>query len=480
MFSDGVAVSRKIGVNRLLTDYFRCPEDFPDFAVTGEMSANSGYFRFGSESVCFGQCSSGAPATAANGLLHDAQPHVCVNGSSVQLPFDPIQVVDNLRYERYRPSTANGRKKIDAEMHVRRLYYLFRPLMQVALRKHLQRIYLSGWKKIPFPNWPVDVSVESILHRLMALSMKSGDVKSVPFIWFWPEGASSCALVTHDVETAAGRDFCPQLMDLNDQYGIKSAFQIIPEDRYSVPQSFLDSVRERGFEVNVHDLNHDGHLFDDRELFLDRAKHINRYGRAFESQGFRSAMLRRNLEWFDALEFSYDMSAPNVGHLEAQQGGCCTIFPFFNGKLLEIPVTMTQDYSLFHMLKSYSIELWKQQIEIIMRKHGIMSVIVHPDYILEPRERVVYEGLLDHLRTLRQEKEVWVTTPAEVDRWWRQRAEMRLVEFGHGWRIVGAGRERARIGYAREENGSLVLTQEEPSEQELRCPSHLRLRTKVG
>jgi hypothetical protein len=299
-----------------------------------------------------------------------------------------------------------------------------------------------------------------MLHQLLALSIKARNVKEVPFIWFWPKGASSCAVVTHDVETAAGRDFCTQLMDLNDSFGIKSAFQIIPEKRYPVPQSLLESMRERGFEVNVHDLTHDGHLMEDFEEFRRQAVQINAYGRHFGAKGFRSGMLYRNLDWFDALEFSYDMSVPNMGHLDAQRGGCCTVFPFFTGKLLEIPVTMTQDYSLFHILRKYSIDLWKQQIEIIMGKHGLMNFIVHPDYIMEARERAVYEGLLGYLRHLKLDKTVWVTTPGDVDHWWRQRADMRLIEDACGWRIEGPGKEQARIGYAHEENGRLVLTLE--------------------
>ena len=67
--------------------------------------------------------------------------------------------------------------------------------------------------------------------------------------------------MTHDVETEAGRKFCSDLMDIDDSFGIKSSFQIVPEGCYQVSDAFLASLRERGFEVAVHDLNHDGHLY---------------------------------------------------------------------------------------------------------------------------------------------------------------------------------------------------------------------------
>ena len=454
---NGTTLNQQTTTALLLTEHFRCPDTYIDLAVGRDLSAKSGYFRFGADAICFGQCSSAAPAHSVAGALYDCWKDVRCEGGRAYLPFDPVQVIDNLRYERYKSALSVERKEIDASSLVRSLYYSVRPLMPISVRKHLQRLYFRSWEEIPFPKWPVDFTTERIFDRLLLLSMKARNVRRLPFIWFWPEGAPSCAMMTHDVETSAGRDFCAQLMDINDSFGIKSAFQVIPEKRYTVPQSLLDAIPARGFELNVHDLNHDGHLMRSRGEFMRRAVRINQHGKEFKASGFRSAMLHRNLEWYDALDFSYDMSVPNVAHLDPQRGGCCTVFPFFNGKLLELPVTMTQDYSLFHILHDYSLDRWKQQVALIMENHGLMNFIVHPDYILEAREREMYEALLGYLRTLKQHDGVWVALPGEVDRWWRERSKMRLVEDGAGWRIEGHGRERARIAYAQEEDGRLVF-----------------------
>jgi hypothetical protein len=431
---------------QLLTDRFRCPEDVAEFTVAPDLSRNSGYFRFGSEAICYGQCSSLIPATCVTDILHAVCQEMPTDSATVQLAFDPVQVVDNLRLERYPGSSIRG--KLISKGAIRNLYYAMRPYVPVAIRKQFQKVYFSHWSKLNFPRWPVDCTVENILEQLLVLAMKSRGITEVPFIWFWPDGASSCTIMTHDVETSSGANFCPQLMDLNDSFEIKSSFQIVPEDRYPVSESFLENIRKRGFEVNVHDLDHDGQLFSDRAEFLRRAERITRYQQLFGANGFRSAVLYRNVDWYDALEFSYDMSIPNVAHLDPQRGGCCTVFPYFIGKILELPVTTTQDYSLFHILNDYSTCLWKQQVSLIQAKHGLVSFIIHPDYIIPAKARRIYVELLDYLSQLRSQNRSWIALPREVAVWWRLRNELNLVNVGGSWRIDGNGSERAKIAYA--------------------------------
>ena len=80
-------------------------------------------------------------------------------------------------------------------------------------------------------------------------------------------------------------------MDMDDSFGIKASFQVIPEQRYFDYSDFLSSIRDRGFEIVVHDLNHDGHLYRNRKEFLERAAKINAYAAAYGAEGFRAAIL---------------------------------------------------------------------------------------------------------------------------------------------------------------------------------------------
>src|ERR1700734_2893101 len=134
----------------------------------------------------------------------------------------------------------------------------------------------------------------------------------------------------------------------------------------------------------------------------------------------------RNQDWYGGFEFSYDMSAPNVAHLEPQRGGCCTVMPYFVGEILEIPLTTIQDYPLFQILNDYSIDLWKEQLQLIHKRNGLISFICHPDYLINANARRVYEQLLDHLRNMAETDKIWTALPGDVDRWWRARDQMKL------------------------------------------------------
>jgi len=200
--------------------------------------------------------------------------------------------------------------------------------------------------------------------------------------------------------------------------------------------------------VNVQDLNHDGDLFTNREEFLRRANRINEYLGQFRARGFRSAVMYRNSDWLESIDASYDMSFPNVAHLEPQRGGCCTTMPYFIGKSVELPLTTMQDYSLLHILGESSIEPWKQQIDLIREKNGLVSFLVHPDYLSGEREIGMYKSLLTYLSSLRADSKLWIALPSEVDEWWRARSRMRLVFQDERWRVEGEDSQRARVAYA--------------------------------
>jgi hypothetical protein len=436
---------------KAVRDHYRCPNEFLGFRASGQLSVDPGYFQFGPETICYGRCASEAQQSQPGSALRDVLPHVSTRKTPVVLPFDPSEVIDNLRLERY-PCSQMGK----SEKAFKSVYYQLRPLTNRALRIGVQRLRAANWDKRQFPHWPVDATVENICERLLLLALKASGSHRIPFIWFWPDGARGCVSMSHDVETRAGRDFTMQLVEIDESFGVKASFQIVPQERYEVTPEYLGEIRSHGFEICVQDLNHDGRLFDDRGEFERRVAVINRYGREFGATGFRSAVLYRNLDWYQGLDFSYDMTVPNVAPLDPQRGGCCTVMPYFIGNVLELPLTTIQDYTLFHVLSERSIELWKIQLEKVLSKNGLASFLVHPDYVIQSEPRGVYLELLTYLSEKRKSEHLWFALPGEVDRWWRMRDQMSLVKADKSWRIVGEGAERAVLAFAKIEDNRIA------------------------
>jgi hypothetical protein len=417
----------------------------------------------------YGRTNAGVCSRSPEGDLPRVDSSIVRQDGVTYLPFSPDELIDNLRREKYAASVNTQISYVSNNQSLpRRLYYAIRPLLPVGVRKHLQRIALQDWSKISFPSWPIDATVENFVDWLWIAILNASGEKEIPFIWYWPRSHQSCAIMTHDVETGAGQDFCPTVLKLEAEFGIKSAFELVPEVRYVISSEVMEAIKKAGSEVCVHGLNHDGRLFSSEELFRTRVKAINQYAQKWEAKGFRSSLMYRNFDWYDGFKISYDMSVPNVAHLDPQRGGCCTLFPYFVGDVLELPLTTIQDYPLFNIIRTDPMQMWSGQIDSITEKHGLVSFIIHPDYIVEPEKQEIYRRLLHLLVKHSTERGMWLALPGEVDTWWRERAKMTLEMREGSWVIRGEGSERASIAFARLENGKLkyVLTSRDQAKVE--------------
>lgn len=435
-------------MEQLLLNYYRAALNPDGESVVTMPAGEAGFFSFESVPVCYGRNSTGVSRILNHSALPNASEGMNVDGTKAYLPFSPVDVINNLRLEKYAPALLSAKERLLDLPTVRSIYYSLRGSLPTTVRRALQKSYLRGRSASRFPDWPVDFTVDALHMELLKLWMKTQGVRQVPFIWFWPKGARACVAMTHDVETSAGRDFAHTLMDIDSNFNIRGSFQMIPEGRYTFDEGYVSDLRGRGFEFNIHDLNHDGHLYRERSEFSRRAQKINSAAKQFGARGFRSGAMYRKPEWYEAFDFSYDMSIPNVARFEPQSGGCCTVMPYFIGKILEIPLTTIEDYSVFHILNEYSIDLWRNQVDLILERNGLISFLAHPDYLIETRARKTYEALLAHIERLIEHGDIWMALPGEIDRWWRARDRMTLVRRRDGWEIEGDRKENAIVAYA--------------------------------
>jgi len=321
--------------------------------------------------------------------------------------------VETFLFERYKD---NGSARI------LKTYYVLKPLiprkLQILLRRRRAKTVRSS-----FPLWPIEEKLENLKRDIFKTSVRTSD--KIPFIWFWPHGKNFAFVITHDVETQKGLRNIERICEIERRYGFRSSWNFVPE-RYSVDSRLLERLVNDGFEVGIHGLKHDGKLFDSRKFFDKRMKKIRKYVLEWDAVGFRSPATHRNPDWMMNMPFEYDSSFPDTDPYEPQPGGCLSIFPFFIGNLVELPITLVQDHTLFEILGHEGISIWKQKIDWIEKMNGMALVIAHPDYITRSRSRdkegrysiEYYKELLQYVKN---KGDYWHALPRDVAEWWRRR-----------------------------------------------------------
>ena len=305
-----------------------------------------------------------------------------------------------------------------------KFYYALKPFLPWGLRFAARRFAAKRILARSETVWPIDPAT-----------------RLAPEGWpGWPDGKRFAVVLTHDVEGPLGVEKCRPLAALEKSLGFRSSFNFIPEGDYRVASTLRDGLVADGFEVGVHDLRHDGKLFQSRARFAENARHINRYVKEWGAAGYRSGFMLRNLDWLHDLEVAYDSSTFDTDPFELQPDGAGTIFPFWidapgkshdapdakagNGSrrgYVELPYTLPQDSTLFLVLRETSPEIWIRKLDWIAAHGGMVLMNVHPDYIrfdgdpASPRTYPArfYAEVMAHLRR-NYAGQYWQALPREV------------------------------------------------------------------
>ena len=299
----------------------------------------------------------------------------------------------------------------------RRLYYQIRPFVPRRLTSIARRAGQRGSAQAFRLRWPVEDRYVRFLYAVRERAIDGQTTRPL-----WPAGAPFAFVLTHDVERADGQTFVDTVARLDERYGFRSSFNFVPDD-YAVDRGLVRSLQERGFEVGLHGLKHDGKLFFSHERFLRAAPRIAERAGELGAVGFRSPATHRNPAWMQALDIEYDSSFFDTDPYEVMPGGTMSIWPFFCGRFVELPYTLAQDNTLVTVLGEDTPRLWIEKVEFLARWGGMALLNAHPDYLRDPTCWRVYEQFLDHMATLREQCTFWHAVPRDVGRWWRARAD---------------------------------------------------------
>ena len=315
--------------------------------------------------------------------------------------------------QRRREASMTGARQLSVSYSV---FYRIKPLVPRALQIYLRRIRalnIRGRRN----DWPIDV--------------ESG---AKPDNWAgWPEGKQFALVLTHDVESARGQAKCLALMNAEKELGVVSSFNFVAQG-YPDSAGLRATLGANGFEVGVHGLHHDGTLYASERTFKEDARLINVYLKQWNAVGFRSPSMFHNLDWIHNLDLRYDASTFDTDPFEPQADAVGTIFPFWvpnrdqDGGYVELPYTLSQDFTVFVVFQERSIDLWKRKLDWIAENEGMALLITHPDYIcFEPggcrREEYplgYYQQFLEYVN-LKYRDRYWNALPRDVACFWAAR-----------------------------------------------------------
>ncbi len=365
-----------------------------------------------------------------------------INGAAPK-PFD----AEFFLHERYHGHGGNRSPLLS-------LHYALKPVVPRRLQLALRRAYAPRQAARRFPAWPVEpLLVERREAELRERVLESG-AGAVPIVNFWPERGRFACVLTHDVESSAGIANIERVLEVERKHGFVSSWNFVAE-WYDIPDGTFEMIRESGCEIGLHGIKHDGRLFQSRTRFEADLPKIREYAEAWGVEGFRSPATGRNAEWMQELPVAYDSSFPDSDPFEPQPGGCCSIFPFGFGDVLELPITLVQDHTLFVILGERSPRLWFEKTSWIARHHGLVNLITHPDYLADPELLALYDEFLAYLRSC---EDHWHALPRELAAWWRVREQLACEADEGGVRITGPADGRATVAWARGgPDGELVL-----------------------
>jgi peptidoglycan/xylan/chitin deacetylase (PgdA/CDA1 family) len=248
----------------------------------------------------------------------------------------------------------------------------------------------------------------------------------------WPEGKRFAFILTHDVDTARGLLRCSLLADLEESLGFRSSFNFVAEG-YKVTPAHREHLLDRGFEVGIHGIKHNGNPFSSQKTMQMQVPKINRYLNEWGAVGFRCPSMYHDLDCIGNLDILYDSSTFDTDPFEPQPDGVETIFPMWIPALLprqgyvELPYTLPQDFTLFILMEERDTDIWRRKLDWIAESGGMALVNSHPDYMnfgerMSRPDEYRYQLYADFLQYARSsyKDQYWHLLPKDIASFWAE------------------------------------------------------------
>ncbi|MBW2988212.1 hypothetical protein DRJ48_03815 [Candidatus Woesearchaeota archaeon] len=275
-----------------------------------------------------------------------------------------------------------------------------------------------------FPHFPYDFSVDFI--RELIHSTQTPTQKPVPF---WPDGKRFAIVLTHDVDSDfifKNKRMLNSFLRLEEGHGFKSAWYFVTF-KYKLNHAILKQLATRGHEIGFHGDTHDYRLpYLKEERIRKRLERCKPFLEQYKVRGGRSPVFLWTPRFLKVLAeyLGYDTSFHDttIGGLSGRREGCCSCFPFFYGKLLEIPTTIPEEFMLGSL--GYSpeeiLDIQISKMREIRKLGGVVNILTHPEPEISANKVAlkIYRGLLKECSRF---KDAWCVLPKELEAHWRKR-----------------------------------------------------------
>jgi peptidoglycan/xylan/chitin deacetylase (PgdA/CDA1 family) len=243
----------------------------------------------------------------------------------------------------------------------------------------------------------------------------------------WPSGKRAVFVSVHDVDTGGflSRRERDPLFRLEQKHQIHSTW-FIPTAILKGKKETIDFLLRSGNEVGWHGHKHD-HRLPFKPYVEQQAQMLKS---SFLAQpenfptGMRCPKLLKSNHLFDLLE----RSCPAMCYDTSFSQGIVPYYLWLNGrqsKILEIPVTVPTDISVYNALRGIPrsrrskaiLEAQISRTKKLMEVGGIISIVTHPEEDLTERPEFldIYDQYLLYIKGC---PDIWFATAGELFRYW--------------------------------------------------------------
>jgi hypothetical protein len=341
-------------------------------------------------------------------------------GGVVRIAFDPEATVARLVTE----AGAPGRRPVHSRLPLRASW------IPALVREALLRLSVGPRLTRPgFPRWPAEPLVEDIRALVREAASAAGSAPADEPLW--PDGTRYAAALSHDCDggDVFRHDRWKALAEIEEAHGLRSSWHLCSVNiAEAIPA--LEALAGRGHEIAWHGPRHDYRFaYHSRErIRREAARAVLDLG-AFGIRGFRSPNFIRTPALFGGLDgvLGYDSSVRDTAAELFGPGrqGCCTVFPFFHGSLVELPITIPDDLSIRCLHGDVAEAIIRSQLgklDWIRSVGGMALVLTHPEpwISLMPGSLKAYRLFVERIAN---DPDAWRPLPRDIEAWWRERSK---------------------------------------------------------